>query len=160
MSSTSLTRRALIAGTGAAVASAALAVPYVNAARADDVCSLAVDPAERFAAAQVEFRAAAEALYPDIDDWIINATDKGTVMIGLVTPKPQPVEFTGYGVYEIQMGKSKKRPIVALALSATGKSYFRQLYWRDLDGNDRFQGAVIRTSPSAFTIVRKIRSLA
>lgn len=42
MSSTSLSRRAMIAGTGAAVASAALAVPYVNAARADDVCALPV----------------------------------------------------------------------------------------------------------------------
>lgn len=158
MSSTSLSRRAMIAGTGAAVASAALAVPYVNVAHADDVCSLAVDPAERFAAAQVEFRAAAEALYPDIDDWIVNSTATGTVMIGLVTPKPQPVEFTGYGVYEIQMGKS--RPIVALAASESGRGYYCQLYWRDQRGNDRFQGEVKFTKPSAFTIVRKIRALA
>ena len=158
MPSTSLTRRALIAGTGAAVASAALAVPYVNAARADDVCGLTVDPAERFAAAQAEFRAAAVALNPEIDDWIVNTTTTGTVMIGLVTPKPQPVEFTGYGVYEIQMGKS--RPLVALAASESGRGYYRQLYWTDLDGNDRFQGEVKFTKPSAFTIVRKIRALA
>lgn len=156
MPSPTLTRRALIAGGGTAVASAALAVPYASAAHSEEVCSLAVDPAERFAAAQAEFRAAAEALYPDIDDWIINATDKGAVMIGLVTPKP--VEFTGYGVYEIQLGK--RRPIVALAASESGRGYHRQLYWRDQWGNDRFQGDVKFTKPSAFTIIRKIRSLA
>jgi len=37
---TTLTRRALIAGAGTAVASAALAVPYVNAAHSEPVCSL------------------------------------------------------------------------------------------------------------------------
>lgn len=42
MSSPTLTRRALIAGAGTAVASAALAVPYVNAVRADEVCTLPV----------------------------------------------------------------------------------------------------------------------
>lgn len=43
MPSPILTRRALITGTATAVTSAALAVPYVNAVRADDVCSLPVD---------------------------------------------------------------------------------------------------------------------
>lgn len=45
MPSPTLTRRALIAGAGTAIASAALAVPYVNAVRADDVCSLPVETA-------------------------------------------------------------------------------------------------------------------
>lgn len=44
MSSPTLTRRALIAGAGTAIASAALAVPALNAVRADDVCSLAIQP--------------------------------------------------------------------------------------------------------------------
>lgn len=43
MSSPTLTRRALIAGAGTTIASAALAVPYVNAVRADEVCSLPVE---------------------------------------------------------------------------------------------------------------------
>ncbi|MBN9333275.1 hypothetical protein [Devosia sp.] len=42
MSSPSLTRRALIAGAGTVIASAAMAIPYVNAARASDMCSLPV----------------------------------------------------------------------------------------------------------------------
>ena len=42
MHSPILTRRALIAGAGTAVASAALAVPYVNAASADELCSAPV----------------------------------------------------------------------------------------------------------------------
>lgn len=43
MPSPTLTRRALIAGAGTAAASAALAVPYVNAAYSEEVCCL---PAE------------------------------------------------------------------------------------------------------------------
>lgn len=35
-----LSRRALIAGTGATIATAAMAIPYVSAARAGDVCSI------------------------------------------------------------------------------------------------------------------------
>lgn len=44
MSSPTLTRRALIAGAGTAIASAALAVPYVNAVRAAEVCSVELAP--------------------------------------------------------------------------------------------------------------------
>lgn len=44
MSSPTITRRALIAGAGTAIASAALAVPALNAVRADEVCSLPVAP--------------------------------------------------------------------------------------------------------------------
>lgn len=43
MPSPTLTRRALIAGTATTVASAALAVPYVNAAHSVEVCGLPVD---------------------------------------------------------------------------------------------------------------------
>lgn len=43
MPSPTLTRHALIAGAGTVIASAALAVPYLNAVRADEVCSLRVD---------------------------------------------------------------------------------------------------------------------
>lgn len=38
-----LTRRALIAGAGTAIASAAVALPYLNAVRAEDLCSVPVD---------------------------------------------------------------------------------------------------------------------
>ncbi|MCR6671491.1 hypothetical protein [Devosia ginsengisoli] len=155
MTDHALTRRALIAGTGAALAGTALAVPYVNVVQADDV-SLPVDPVARYEAAVAEFRAAAEALYSDIADWTVNASDSGVIVFGYRPPKP--VEFTGYGVYEIQLRKA--RPIVALAASESGRGYYRQLYWQDQRGNDRFQGEVKFTRPSAFTIVRKIRALA
>lgn len=42
MPSPTLTRRALIAGAGTAAASTALAIPYVNAAHSNEVCSLSV----------------------------------------------------------------------------------------------------------------------
>lgn len=45
MSSPTLTRRALIAGAGTAIASAALAVPTLNAVRADEMCNLPVETA-------------------------------------------------------------------------------------------------------------------
>ena len=44
MPSHTLTRRALITGAGTVVASAAMAVPYVKAARAADVCSEPIAP--------------------------------------------------------------------------------------------------------------------
>jgi len=44
MMSSTLTRRALLACAGTVAASAALAIPYVNAAHADDVCHFPVEP--------------------------------------------------------------------------------------------------------------------
>lgn len=53
MPSPNLTRRALLAGAGTAVASAALAIPYVNAAHADEVCSIKL-PEPRDGVARIE----------------------------------------------------------------------------------------------------------
>ena len=44
MPSPTLTRRALLAGAGTTIASAAIAGPYVNAAHSNDVCSLPAAP--------------------------------------------------------------------------------------------------------------------
>ncbi|MET3925967.1 hypothetical protein [Devosia sp. 2618] len=63
MPSPTLTRRALIAGAGTAVVSAALAAPYVNAVRGDEVCSIGADPRERMIVAVAELRAAMTEYY-------------------------------------------------------------------------------------------------
>lgn len=153
---TNITRRRLFAGAGAALSASALSMALVPAVTAAEVSGAPLDPATRFEAARAEFKAAAQALYPDIHDWNDRATERGVVMIGLSPPRP--VEFDGYGVYEIKMGKVS--PIVALAASENGHGYYRQLYWRDQTGADRFQGKVKLTKARAFTIVRKIKALA
>ena len=110
MPSTSLTRRALIAGTGAAVASVALAVPYVNAAP-DDTCSLAVDPVARYDAAVAELKAAALALRPDLDVWKINQTEMGVLVFGyssVEAAKPITIKWDGDGVYELYRTDGKR----------------------------------------------------
>src|SRR5690606_39458818 len=96
-----LTRRALMVGAGTTIASTALAAPYVNAAQADEVCSLPVDPMARYEAAVAELKAAALAIYPDIDDWRINLTNNCVLVFGCGPDRP--VEFAGAAVYEVRM---------------------------------------------------------
>lgn len=161
MSLPTLTRRALLAGAGTVVASAALAAPYVSAAHSEEVCSLPVDAAARFEAARAEYRAAAEALYPNIDDWNDRATENGVCLIGLCPPKP--VEFTGYGVYEFTLNRKRRNvsPIAALTASESGDGYYWQLCWRRPGENGyRFQGKVHFVRTADVTIKRKIAVLA
>ncbi|HTM76767.1 MAG TPA: hypothetical protein VL133_03965, partial [Devosia sp.] len=82
MSSPALTRRALLAGAGTTFASAALAVPYVNAAHSEEVSATAFDPETRYERAVAELRAAALALQPDLDVWNINRTAMGVLVWG------------------------------------------------------------------------------
>lgn len=151
-----ITRRSLLAGFGATLSAAAVGAAIVPVSAAE-VCKLALDPAARFEAARAEYKAAALALYPDINNWNDRATDGGVVMIGLCPPRP--VLFDGYGVYEISVGKIS--PIVALAASESGEGYFWQLCWRRPgEAHYRFQGDVHFVRTSDFTIKRKIAVLA
>lgn len=152
-----ITRRSLLAGFGASLSVAAVGAAVVPTVTAGEVRELPLDPAGRFEAARAEFKAAAQALYPDINDWNDRATEHGVVMIGLCPPRP--VEFSGYGVYEIQTGKTS--PIVALAASESGEGYYWQLCWKRVDETHyRFQGNVHFVRTSNFTIKRKIAVLA
>lgn len=152
-----ITRRSLLAGFGASLSVAAIGAAVVPAVMAGEACELPLDPAARFEAARAEFRAAAQALYPDIDDWNDRATENGVVMIGLCPPRP--VEFDGFGVYEIQTGKIT--PIVALAASEYREGYYWQLCWKRVgETHYRFQGDVHFVRTSDLTIKRKIALLA
>lgn len=151
-----ITRRSLLAGFGASFSAAAVGAAIVPAAAAE-VCELALDPAARFEAARAEYKAAAMALYPDINNWNDRATENGVVMIGLCPPRP--VQFDGYGVYEIKVGKVT--PIVAMAASEGGDGYYWQLCWKRVgEAHYRFQGDVHFGRTSEVTIKRKIAALA
>ena len=78
MTSPTLTRRALIAGAGTAVASAALVVPYVAASRAGESPSAAAMTTEgRKAYHLAEYKRACEELDPMIGHWSV-WTDEDT----------------------------------------------------------------------------------
>lgn len=150
-----ITRRSLLAGFGATLSTAAVGAAVVPVVAAD-VCELPLDPVTRFEAARTEYKAAALALYPDITDWNDRATEIGVVMIGLCPPRP--VQFDGYGVYEISIGNIS--PIVAMAASEGGDGYHWQLCWRRVgEAGYRFQGEVNFARTSEVTIKRKIAVL-
>lgn len=155
MTSPTLSRRALIAGAGTTIASAALAVPYASAARSTEVCALPLDPTARFDAAAAEFMAAAEALRPGLADWTINVTDTAVMAFAC-----REATFAGPGVYEVEMrdfeGKAT-RPIVALSVSTGQDGYWWQQYWVS---QSRCVGAVHRSRTSELRIIRKIKSFA
>ena len=152
---TSITRRRLFAEAGAALSASALSLALVPIVTAEEVCGRPLDPAVRFEAARAEFKAAAQAIYPDINDWNDRATEHGVVMIGLCPPRP--VQFDGCGVYEIKVGKTA--PIVALAASESGAGYYWQHYWCK-DGVDRFDGKVRSIKSANLIIKRKIKAFA
>ena len=98
-----ITRRAMLTGTSTAIAAAALAVPVVAAATVEpDACALATDPIDRYEAALAEFRAAAIALLPAINDWVIHRTDNAVVVAGMHSSRGQhSVRWDGPGIYEL-----------------------------------------------------------
>jgi hypothetical protein len=155
MNAFALTRRRLLAGLAATTASAAVSAPVSAVAHYGESSVEATTPVQRFEAAVAELRAATLALHPEMSIWTVSEVD-GCLFICAAKP-PTPVTFSGYGAYEIQIGKT--RPVVALARSENDEHYYRQLYWRDSQGRDRLTGKVILTSPADFTIIRKIRSL-
>jgi len=152
MPSSTLTRRALLVGAGTTAACAAIAVPYANAVQSAEMGGAAVDPSARYEAALAEFKAAAEALYPDLGTWIVSCGDAGVIACA-----GRPIYFTGFGVYEVEFAGRTGRPIVALAGSESGDGYFWQRYWVH---QDRFEGQPEFISSDKLTIKHKIKSLA
>ncbi|MBE0580825.1 hypothetical protein [Devosia sp.] len=99
-----MSRRALLAGLGTATASAALAVPAIAAIQPGEAGPI-LTPRERLDQAIAEFKAAYEAIYDDVDDWIM--VGHGDIPIPRV--KPKPVLWSGDGRYEVENGS--RRPV-------------------------------------------------
>lgn len=84
MSSPTLTRRALLAGTGTAIASAALVVPYVNAVRAGIVVE---HPGDRVVRLCNELSAALNDCFGDQFEAVVGI--KGAIRLRDATPSQQ-----------------------------------------------------------------------
>jgi hypothetical protein len=153
-----LTRRALLAGAGTTIASAAMGASAASVLSNDAIPrDEAVGPLARYQSALAELKSAAEALHPNIERWIETGGEGGRILMCVFR-----VEYSGYGVYEIQMKNSAGkavRPIVALTSSEAGVGYLWQHYWSN-NGKDRFQGEPEYIAAADLTIIRKIKALA
>ncbi|HTN60233.1 MAG TPA: hypothetical protein VL147_01605 [Devosia sp.] len=84
-----LTRRALLAGAGTTIASAAIAVPYVNAAHADEVCGLPLDaasPDERLKSAVGYVRSILEDM--GCDEYVLMMREEASGILVLLDFEP------------------------------------------------------------------------
>lgn len=92
-----MSRRALLAGIGTATASAALAVPAIQAAPV-------LTARERLDAAIAEFKAAYEAEHGEVERWVMWGDIATPIMV------PVAIKWSGDGRYEIERGHT--RPVL------------------------------------------------